>query len=63
MVGKQEGAGHSPHHLQPCPEHDQGCHSGESAVEFIFYSESLIICILLWSQFGAAVKGEWYLMP
>lgn len=31
MVGKQEGVGHSPHHLQPRPEHDQGSHFGESS--------------------------------
>lgn len=31
MVGKQEGAGHGAHHLQPRPEHDQGRHTGEGS--------------------------------
>lgn len=34
VVGQQEGAGHSPHHLQPCPEHDQGSDIGERISPF-----------------------------
>lgn len=40
-MGKQEGAGHSPHHLQPRPEHDQGSHFGETS--YIYLMIELLI--------------------
>lgn len=46
MVGQQKGAGYSSHHLQPCPEHDQGSHFGEASSilwHHILYGSSIAV--------------------
>lgn len=51
VVGQQKGAGHSSHHLQPCPEHDQGSHFGENSLMLWHYCSAIYLL-----QFGNTLQ-------